>query len=146
MERTNVVPQTQMSCEDMLKQVCLMYEEIDLLYHSLSKRVSRPTSSVYQQIMARLNQLYHEAGIVDKQLQQRLNATETGRTSIKELLEKRRSLLEGLLSKNKVISTNARKITSYLKHEIGTMGKSRGAITGYKPVKNERRNIINNTY
>jgi hypothetical protein len=147
MEKTTVLIHSQDLCEDKLKQICSIYEEIDKIYQFLSKRIATPTASVYQQSMARLTHLYHDAAITDKEIKQLLETTDQSRTTFAQLLKKRREVLTGLLNTNKKLSTNVENVTTYLKHEIRNMTKNRSAISGYKPVKNEkRRSLINNTF
>lgn len=134
------------SCIALLVKSIRIYQEIGNLYQSMQNELSNTSVNKAQTTVDALNTLLVAARTVDSLISLDLETTTDFSETISKLLDKRDDLLTKLQDANKKVVVRVENVKSLLRHEITGMSTNRNAIKGYKPVQNDRKNIVKNFF
>ncbi len=135
-----------MSCDALLEKSIRIYQEIGLLYQSMSNELSNTSISNAHTTIEKVEILLRDAGTLDSFIAEALNTVESPAGSTTDLLATRYRVIADISTANKQIACRAENSKSLLRHEIAATARNRNAIKCYKPVENGRTSIIRNYF
>jgi len=132
--------------QKLLLQSIQIYHEIESIYLEVHQTSSESSSLTIDTNNQKLSLLFHDAKQVESPLAQLIGNTDKIVDEVAFLIKKRAAIIESVYNRNRSLVNKTSNIVSLLQHEINTMANGRSAINCYKPLPDERKGLISNSF
>ncbi len=135
-----------MMTENLLKQVNLVYLDIEKLYITLGTSLSSSSQSKIKSILQDLDVKLNDVRSIEEDLAKHNKDLDPASEAFQPLLAEKKDTIQRIQQANQELTQKAGSIKSLLQHDINKMSKGRGVISNYKPFDHGKKHIIKKAY